>query len=66
MNGQGLQLLGLLMTMISVIIGFITWKMWKSNLPDGKKVWAIVLLIGWGGLLSTAYPIVLLIIGGPH
>lgn len=54
MTAAELTLLGVAVTILTAIVGLITVRMWQT-LPDNRKVWAMVVLVGWCGLLSM-YP----------
>ncbi len=49
-----LQLLGLGMVALTAIFATISYQMWK-RLPVDKKVWAMVVWIGYCGIISF-YP----------
>jgi hypothetical protein len=51
MDGHDLQLMGFVITMITLIVSFISFAMW-DNLDDEYKVWAIVVLGVWCTAIS--------------
>ena len=58
-----LQLLGLFVTICTVLVAVVCFKMWATLRPE-YKVWTLVLWIGWCSLISS-YPVALAIIW-PH